>query len=327
MAATWGPGRSDASDFAMPDCLIVTANAEEFAEEVARLADFPIAIKACTSAAQALVDYTDESVVFGNPDMIAEILPEMSAVDWVQSSWAGVTPLLALGRRDYVLTGIKDVFGPQMSEYVIGYMLAHELKVVQRMNEQREHNWFNADSGMLQGKRLGIMGTGSIGQHIAKTAHHFGATVTGLSRSGAPAPGFEKVTPIGRLHDFLEGIDYLIAALPQTADTDNLLDAASLAKLPAHSYLINVGRSNVVDEGALIDALKNDRLAGAALDVFDEEPLAQNNPLWDTPNLSITAHVAAVSHPSLIVPIFIDNYRRYTNQRALKYVVDFDAGY
>ena len=311
----------------MPDCLIVTTVADEFAEEIARIAGSSISIKACTSAEQALIEYTDQSVLFGNPEMIAETLPEMPTVDWIQSSWAGVTPLISLDRRDYVLTGIKDVFGPQMSEYVIGYILAHELKVLQRKNEQREHHWFGAPSGTLQGKRLGIMGTGTIGQHIAKTAEYFGATVSGLSRSGAPAAGFENVMPVGQLHEFLKELDYLIATLPQTADTDNLLNAASLAKLPAHAYLINVGRSNVVNDDALIDALNNGSLAGATLDVFDEEPIAQNSPLWDTPNLTITAHIAALSHPLLIVPIFIENYRRYIHQQPLKYVIDFNAGY
>ncbi len=311
----------------MPDCLIITAAAEEFCRETARLADFPISIKACTSAEQALAEYTDESVLFGNPDMIAEVLPKMPTVDWVQSTWAGVTPLMAIDRRDYILTGIKDVFGPQMSEYVIGYLLAHELKVLKRMHEQREHNWFKSYSGTLEGKRLGIMGTGSIGQHIAKTARTFGMTVTGLSRSGSNAPQFEKVMPVGQLHSFLEDIDYLVATLPRTTATDKLLDRDALGKLPAHAYFINVGRSNVVDDEALIDALRKNKLAGAALDVFDEEPIPQDSPLWDTPNLSITAHVAAVSHSSLIVPIFVENYRRYIKKQPLNYVVDFDAGY
>jgi len=311
----------------MPDCLIITAAAEEFSEEIARLADFPISTKACTSAEQALDAYTDESVLFGVPDMIAEVLPKLPTIDWVQSTWAGVTPLLELDRRDYVLTGIKDAFGPQMSEYVIGYLLAHELKVLKRMHEQREHNWFKSYSGTLEGKRLGIMGTGSIGQHIAKTARTFGMTVTGLSRSGANAPEFEKVIPVGQLHSFLEDIDYLVATLPRTTDTDNLLDAGAIAKLPAHAYFINVGRSNVVDDEALIDALRKNNLAGAALDVFDEEPIPQDSPLWDTPNLSITAHVAAVSHTALIVPIFVENYRRYLEQQPLNYVIDFDVGY
>jgi phosphoglycerate dehydrogenase-like enzyme len=133
--------------------------------------------------------------------------------------------------------------------------------------------------------------------------------------------------PVDRLHEFLEETDYLVSVLPQTDDTNNLLDEAALARLPRHTYLINVGRSNVIDNVALIDALRNDRLAGAVLDVFDEEPLPQDSPLWDTPNLSITAHIAAVSHPSLIVPIFVENYRRYINKQPLNYIVDFDAGY
>jgi phosphoglycerate dehydrogenase-like enzyme len=311
----------------MPDCLIVAAAANELAEEIARLADFPLSIKACSSPEKALDEYTDQTILFGNPDMIASILPEMPSIDWIQSSWAGVTPLMDIDRRDYVLTGVKDVFGPQMSEYVMGYLLAHELKVVERRKQQRKHNWFKAFSGALQGKRLGIMGTGSIGRYIAQTATLFGIKVTGLSRSGTPSPAFEEVMPVGRLHDFLEEIDYLVSTLPQTDDTDNLLDREALAKLPAHAYFINIGRSNIINDEALIDALRNDELAGAALDVFDEEPIPPDSPLWDARNISITAHIAAISHPSLIVPIFVENYRRYTDKKPLKYVVDFDAAY
>ena len=105
-------------------------------------------------------------------------------------------------------------------------------------------------------------------------------------------PAFDKVFRHDQVHDFLQELDYLIAALPQTAATDNLLDAASLAKLPAHAYLINVGRGNVVDTGALIDALKNGRLAGAALDVFQTEPPG-DHPLLSLDNFVATPHVAA----------------------------------
>ena len=311
----------------MPDCLIVTSLAEEFAEEIDRLADAAIPVKRCTSAEQARAEYTDESVVFGNPTMIAEILPDMPTVRWVQSSWAGVTPLIEQDRRDYTLTGVKDVFGPQMSEYVIGYLLAYELKILERSERQREHLWFDALSGTLAGKRLGIMGTGSIGSHIAKTARQFDLRVTGLSRTGTPSPEFDSVLPVGRLHEFLGQIDYLVSALPETPATEHLLDAVALARLPAHAYFINVGRSNVVDDDALIQALEDGTLAGAVLDVFDEEPLPVGSPLWDTANLQISAHVAAVSHPLLIVPIFVDNYRRYVDGQPLKYVIDFDIGY
>jgi phosphoglycerate dehydrogenase-like enzyme len=311
----------------MTECLIIAAAAKELAEEISRLADFPLRFRACTSAEEALSCYTDQTVLFGNPGMIASILAKMPSVDWVQSSWAGVTPLIAIDRRDYVLTGVKDVFGPQMSEYVMGYLLAHELKVLERMNQQRNHNWFDDSSGVLQGKRLGIMGTGSIGRHIAQTVRVFDIKVTGLSRSGASSSAFDEVMPVAKLHEFLEETDYLVAALPQTDGTENLLDRAALAKLPAHAYFINVGRSNVVNGEALAAALRNNELAGAALDVFDEEPIPRKSPLWNTPGLSITAHIAAISHPSLIVPIFVENYRRYCDKQPLKYVVDFDRGY
>ncbi|MDX1405358.1 MAG: D-2-hydroxyacid dehydrogenase [Woeseiaceae bacterium] len=305
----------------------MTAAAEEYAAELQRLAADSIPFKACTSVGDARSQYANETILFGRPDMIAELLPHMPAVDWVQSSWAGVTPLIEADRRDYQLTGVKDVFGPQMSEYVIGYLLAHELRLRERWEKQQQHEWFNEYSGSLEGKHLGIMGTGSIGRHIAQTAGHFGVDVTGLSRSGNAAPGFSRVMQQSELHAFLKPLDYLVAILPDTRETNHLLDAAALAQLPRHAYFINIGRSNVVDDAALIDALKNARLAGATLDVFDEEPIPADSPLWDTPRLLVTAHIAAVSLASLIVPIFIDNHHRYVNGEPLNHRVDFDAGY
>jgi phosphoglycerate dehydrogenase-like enzyme len=307
--------------------MIITSLAEEFAAEVARLSDGDIPVKACATSEQAIAEYTDETALFGNPALIVPVLPNMPTVDWVQSSWAGVTPFISGARRDYVLTGVKDVFGSQMSEYVLGYLLAHELKVLRRMKEQNQHNWFTGYSGSLSGKTLGVMGTGSIGQHIAGTAKQFGMRTIGLSRTGRDAPNFDQVRPVAELHDFLVEIDHLAATLPQTEETDNLLDAKALAALSSNAYIVNVGRSNLIDDDALMSALRDGRLAGAALDVFDEEPIPKDSPLWDTPNLSVTAHIAAISHPLLLVPIFVDNYRRYIRNEPLNYVIDFDAGY
>lgn len=311
----------------MSDCLIVSGAARDFAEEISRTADTPLAFEVCTSTDEALARYAGQSVLFGNPDMVAAILPDLPAVDWVQSTWAGVKPLTMIDRRDYVLTGVKEVFGPQISEYVMGYLLAHELRVLERAQQQHMHNWFAQPSGVLQGRRLGVMGTGSIGAHIARTARAFDVEVAGLNSAGVPSPDFDEVFPAAQLHDFLGGLDYLVSTLPQTASTDNLLDDAALARLPSHAYFINVGRGNVIDDRALMDALQNDELGGAALDVFDEEPIPRDSPLWDTPRLAITAHIAAISHPSLIVPIFLENYGRYRRGEPLKFVIDLDKGY
>ena len=285
-------------------CLIVSDTAGSLVEEVERTASIPV--EACGSSAEALEKYAGQTILFGDPDMVAKILPKLP---------------------DYVLTGVKNVFGPQMTEYVLGYLLAHELRVVERARQQAARNWFDSPSGILHGKRLGIMGTGSIGAHIAGMARAFGLEVRGLSQSGTQSPDFDDVRPVEDLHNFLEGLDYLVSVLPATHGTTHLLDDVALAKLPPHAYFINVGRGNVVDDDALMDALNHGRLAGAALDVFDEEPVPADSPLWKTPNLMITAHIAAMSHPGLIVPIFIENYRRYCNNEPLKFVIDLDKGY
>lgn len=311
----------------MADCLIVAATARELADETARLMSSPPQLVPCESPQAALDAYDNQTILFGEPDMIAAVIGEMPAVAWVQSTWAGVTPLVEHLRRDYVLTGVRDVFGPQMAEYVIGYLLAHELRVLERAAAQSRRAWDTTPSGRLQGKCLGIMGTGSIGRHIAQAAAAFDVQVSGLSRTGATTEGFAAVYPASQLHTFLKGLDYLVSTLPQTAATGNLLNRSALAKLSRHACFINVGRGNVIEDDALIDALQNGRLAGAVLDVFDNEPLPQGDPLWDAPNLRITGHIAALSHPALIAPIFIDNYRRYVDGRPLRHVVDFAAGY
>lgn len=311
----------------MPDCLIISSDAPELQAEFNRQAGASPGFKFYTSAEQALDGYGGEKILFGRPDMVAACLPSWPDIEWVQSTWAGVEPLLALGRRDYRLTVVKDIFGPQMSEYVFAHLLAHELKLYERRARQLEKDWFRRPSGTLAGKHIGIMGTGSIGSHIAQTARTFAMKVSGLSRSGAGVAGFDSVARSDQLHAWLENLDYLVCALPRTPATDRLLDTTALAKLPGHAYLVNVGRSNVLDEAALLDALTQGRLAGAALDVFDEEPLPPGNPLWEAPNLSITAHVAALSHPSLVIPIFLENLGRYQEGRELQYEVDFEAGY
>jgi phosphoglycerate dehydrogenase-like enzyme len=311
----------------MTRCLIVTRVAAAFADEIERLAGSEIPITACCDAEAALAAYTDEQILFGNPQEIAGLLPHMPTVAWVQSSWAGVTPLIDAPRRDYTLTGVKGVFGPQMSEYVLGYLLAHALKINGRLEQQRRRRWYREQSGTLAGKSIGIMGTGSIGAHIAATASAFNLNTLGLSRSGNAVDGFDAVWRPTGMNAFLARSHYLVSTLPATPETDRLLNANTLAKLPEGAVFVNVGRSNVVDHAALVDALTTGRLAAAVLDVFEEEPLPQDSPLWEAPNLFITAHVAAISHPLLIVPVFIENYRRFVAGEPLKYAVDFDAGY
>ena len=307
--------------------IILDEEAERYVALLQGLRAEGVALSPACTAEEALAAYADQSILLGDPNLVAKVLPRMPTIRWVQSTWAGVTPLLEIDQRGYVLTGVKEVFGQPMTEYVLGYLLAHELKIPQRAEYQRRRSWFDACSGTLRDKLLGIMGTGSIGRHIARVSQAFGMRVRGYSRSGSPAQGFEQVFAADRLPAFLRDLDYLVSVLPDTRETDRLLDAATLGHLPKRCYYVNVGRGNVVDEAALVSALRAGELAGATLDVFDREPLPEHSPLWTTPNLVVTAHVAAPSDAEQIAPIFAENLRRFVRGDALDYVIDFERGY
>lgn len=307
--------------------LIIGEDSQELAALLERQSEPELVVTIAGDAEEAVAVYSGQEILFGDPLSISKVLPDLPDIEWVQSTWAGVTPLLELERRDYQLTGIKGAFGPQLSEYVLSYMLAHEFRILERVEDQRARQWRPTASGSLQGKRLGVMGTGSIGEAIAIRANQNGMIVTGLSRSGKPSSSFEKIYTTSHIAEFLSQLDYLVAVLPDTVETSNLLNHETLPKLPAHACFINVGRGNVVDDNALVNALESGTLGGAVLDVFSEEPIPEDSALWATPNLIVTPHIAAVSHPELIVPIFLENYRRFVSGRALKYLVSFERGY
>ena len=307
--------------------MILAHDASDYLPHLAGLERLGVELSTATSEAAARAAWAGQSVVLGQPDLVAAVLPGLPEVRWVQSTWAGVTPLLELDRRDFLLTGVKGVFGPQMAEYVLGVLLARELKLAERRKHQERHDWWPADSGTLQGKTLGVMGTGSIGRCIASRAAVVGLRVIGCNRNGESAEAFERVFSIERLSEFLPLADYLVSVLPATPETDGLLGSEAFRVMRRHCCLVNVGRGNVIDESALADALRQGLIAGAVLDVFRQEPLRADSPLWDAPGLTVTAHVAAKSHPEEIARLFIDNYNRFVAGEPLLYPIDFERGY
>ena len=279
----------------------------------------------------ALPHAAEAEVLFGAPDLLSSLLAHCPSLRWVQSSWAGVTPLIEAPRRDYLLTGVKDIFGQPMAEYVLGWLLALERNIPER---HRARHWDNRPDGSTAGKQLGIMGTGSIGTAVAaggvtpkRSMTEAPEAARGLNSDGRKVEGFDACYPMTERLAFADGLDYLVSVLPDTPATDRAVDSDMLNRLAPGAIFINVGRGNAVDIPALLDALESGSLRHAVLDVLPEEPLPDSDPLWTLPGLSITSHTAAPTPAEAIVDIFRDNFRRYRAGEALRYPVDFERGY
>ncbi len=267
-------------------------------------------------------------IALGEPKLIKDTLPLLTSLWWVQSVYAGVEPLVdSTQRHDYILTNARGVFGELMSEYVFGYLLFLEKKIFERMHTQQARQWQRSESGVLRGKTIGLLGVGSIGAHLAGTAKGFEMNVRGFTRESETSNQVDKYYHGKDLLKFADGLDYLVSVLPRTKDTNQIVDADLLNALPPHAVFVNVGRGNAVDESALVQALKEGKLAAAVLDVFEKEPVSEDHPFWTTPNLYMTFHTSAISYPEDLVKLFAENYQLYLEGKPLKYMVDFEKGY
>ena len=304
----------------MPKLLILAQDSKEYLERI-RQAELP--------DLEIFTDFNPEcDIVFGDTGRIKEALPNLPNLQWVQTTSAGIERLMDESlRRDYTLTNAKDVFGESMSEYVFGYLLFHEKKILERIRDQQIKQWNRQESGLLRGKTIGLLGVGSIGAHLAYTAKHFGMSVRGFTQDSESCADVDVYYHHPDILKFVDGLDYLVAVLPRTDDTNKIVDADLLGSLPAHALVINVGRGNAVNESALAEALNQKKIAGAVLDVTEQEPLPEAHPFWTTPNLLLTFHTSAISYPDAMTRLFIENYCLYVEGKPLKYQVDFEKGY
>ncbi len=310
-----------------PELLVISQHADRYRELIGA-AEPALPLAAATDPARAASIGGGARIVLGEPALVARALPSLPNVAWVQSTWAGVEPLLAPAlRRDYVLTNARGVFGGLMTEYVFTYLLGHERRVFEHDAAQRKGVWRHEPAGTLRGRTIGLLGVGSIGSALARTAKHFGMRVRGYTRRSEGSADVDAWFHGGEKAAFAAGLDYLVAILPGTPATRHIVDAELLAALPPHALFVNPGRGSLVDEAALLDALRAGRLAAAVLDVFEREPLPSEHPFWRMPNVRVTSHTAALSAPEDIAALFLDNYRRFARGEPLKYRVDFELGY
>lgn len=284
----------------------------------------------------ARVPYDDAEVLmlpWGLPTELTQHLLALPALRWVQTISAGIPPLVldALRQRpEVVLTNATGVFDVPIAETVLTYILMIVKRMPEFMAQQQAHRWHKLPLRELRGLTVGIIGIGGIGTEVAKRCTALGMRVIATRRHPEHgAPYVEALFPPARLHELLAQSDFVVVAVPLTPETAHLINAERLRAMKPDAWLINIARGAVVDEAALIEALREQRIGGAALDVTEEEPLPADSPLWDFPNVILTPH-NSWSTPYLEErqkDLFLDNLARYLNGEPLRNVVDKTLGY
>jgi phosphoglycerate dehydrogenase-like enzyme len=277
--------------------------------------------------------------IFVGYSLRAEQLTAARKLKWIHSTAAGVAQLMYPELRDsgIVVTNPSGIFSVPMAEHTMGLLLALARNFPDSVRQQDLAHWSQQELWdkpqhltELNGQVLLIVGFGSIGREVAKRARAFDMRVWGVTRSGkGDLAHAEKILAVEDLHDALPEADFVLIAAPETAETRHLIGAEQIAKMKRGARLINVGRGSLLDEAALVQALKSGVLGGAALDVTRVEPLPAESSLWKTPNLMITPHTSGVSdrlwHRQ--TAILMELLERWFDGRELFNLVDFARGY
>ncbi|HEX7496071.1 MAG TPA: D-2-hydroxyacid dehydrogenase [Candidatus Limnocylindrales bacterium] len=266
-------------------------------------------------------------------DALDRLVGRAPKLRWIHSVSVGVesmmTPCVRL--RGLTVTNGRGVFSVPIAEYVMTMMLAICRRLPQLMELQRERTWQPIEALELADTTIGLLGVGDIGREVARLAGPFGPKIVAVRRrpNAAPVPGIEVLGDLQAMPDLLAVSDFVVLALPLTGETETLIDDDALAGFKPGSWLINVARGALVDETALLRALRSGRIGGAVLDAVREEPLPETSPFYRLSNCIVTPHTSWSSAAVLgrTFDVFCDNLRRYRAGQPLEYVVDLAAGY
>ncbi len=279
--------------------------------------------------AKAKAALQDVEVVFGPNTMPPWLLDAAPNLKWFQVITAGVDHMVKDGllERGFTVTKVSGLAAPAIAEYVMATMLMLCKGMHTSGKQQAEHKWEFHFTQELKGKTVGIVGMGAIGREVAKRSRAFGLRIVASRRrvaAGDTDPDCDDLFPHSELDRILQESDYVVLCVPLTDETRGLLGARELALMKPTASLINIARGAVVDQAALIAALRDGTIASAALDVFDPEPLAAESPLWDMPNVIVTPHMsgAVEGYGTRATDYFVRNLRRYAAGESLENVVD-----
>lgn len=264
--------------------------------------------------------------------MLSEAWEHAGDLRWVQSASAGVDALLfpELVGSHVVVTNARGVFDEAIAEYVVGVILLFSKGLAGVLEAQRQREWRHRETERLEHKRVLVAGTGPIGRAIARSCAALRMQVRGVGRTARPRDDeFGRVFAAEDLAEAAGWADYVVNALPATAETRHVFGDEVFAAMSPGARFVNVGRGSTVDEGALVRALEQGQIGGAALDVFEEEPLPADSPLWAMPNVVVSPHLAGdfAGWRESAVELFVGNLERYLTGKPLRNVVDKERGY
>jgi phosphoglycerate dehydrogenase-like enzyme len=280
-----------------------------------------------------------ETDIFVGYSLRAKQLLEAKKLKWIHSTAAGVAQLMYPELRDsnIMVTNPSGIFSVPMAEHTLGLIIALARNFPDCVRCQDQSRWAQQELWdqpqhltELNGQVLLIVGYGSIGHELARRAKAFDMRVWGVSRTGkGDASLAEKIVPISQLHEVLPHADFVVVSAPENSETKQLIGGPELDRMKPTARLINVARGSLLDQSALLAALQQKKIAGAALDVTDPEPLPAADPLWKAPNLLITPHTSAISDRlwPRQTALLLDLLERWFAGRELFNQVDLHRGY
>jgi len=263
---------------------------------------------------------------------IEDAFARATRLRWIQAASDGVDGLLfpALVASDVVVTNARGIFDDPIAEWAIGAMVAFTTGLHTSVVDQAKRVWTDGRRrDRVAGQHLVVVGPGPIGRATATRATALGMTVEAVGRSERADDVFGRISGPDGFHEALSRADHVLDALPLTDGTRAMFDAKAFDAMRPTAHFVNVGRGATVDEDALIDAVRSGAIAGASLDVFVEEPLPADSPLWSLPTVAVSPHVSGDLHDweEAVVGVFVDNLRRFVAGEPLRNRVDTEAGF
>ena len=314
---------------AAPLVLLYSNRSSELKEyqHLLECAQLNLKLEVCKTAEEVNDKIEQAEIIFG-VHLPAESYRLAKNLRWIQSMWAGVEGLFnAPIPYEVLISKPWGVFGKFLSQYVFGNLLAKKIHLQEAREYQLKREWHPYRIELLHGKSICIAGLGDVAADIAIAARAFGMKVWGMNSDGRDNSLADKMFASLEIEEFVAAADVLILTLPATPATRGMLNRTVLSKMQKHAWLINVGRGALIEDAALIESLEQKRIAGAILDVFDQEPLPASHPYWTLENCILTPHVAGPSVPEDICACFVENFRRYEKGEELMGLVDRSKGY